>query len=116
MAARDGDEMVIDAVGEADHADEADRADVPHAAGRRSGEAPPAEIEGVNMPADLLQSTLERAAPQGRDAVAAAVGRLGLQPASGRGASPRRRASTNRRWRWWPSSTMASASTCIRGC
>ena len=44
------------------------------------GETPPGRIEGVNIPADLLQSTLERAAPQGRDAVLAAVGRLGLQP------------------------------------
>ncbi|BBZ15020.1 ESX secretion-associated protein EspG [Mycobacterium branderi] len=79
MAARDGDEMVIDAVGEAED---------PHKQIElicqtllpALGEAPPADIEGVNLPADLVQSTLERAVPLGRDAVAAALGRLGLAP------------------------------------
>jgi hypothetical protein len=80
MAARDGDEMVIDAVGEAE------------SPGRQVelmcqtlmpalGECVPADIDGVNVPADLMKSALERALPHGRDAVAATLARLGLQPA-----------------------------------
>ena len=44
------------------------------------GVAAPADIDGVNIPADLMQSTLEAAVPQGRDATIAAMSRLGLQP------------------------------------
>src|SRR3546814_14349627 len=44
------------------------------------GAAEPADIDGVNIPADLMQSTLEAAVPQGRDATIAAMSRLGLQP------------------------------------
>jgi hypothetical protein len=79
MAARDGNDMVIDAVGETD--DPSAQVDlmcqtlVP-----ALGVAAPADIEGVNIAADVMQSTLEAAAPQGRDAVIAAVSRLGLQP------------------------------------
>jgi hypothetical protein len=80
MAARDGDEMVIDAVGESD--DPVAQVDLMcQTLLPALGGAAPADIEGVNIPADLMQSTLEAAAPQGRDAVIAAVGRLGLQPA-----------------------------------
>jgi EspG family len=80
MIARDGDEVVIDAVGEADS---------PHKQVELTcqtlmpaiGEAPAAEIEGVNVPAELMKSALEGALPYGRDAVVAALARLGLQPA-----------------------------------
>jgi hypothetical protein len=79
MAARDGDEMVIDAVGEADRPDKQIelmcQTLIP-----AFGQAPAAEIEGVNIPAELMQSALEHAAPRGPDAVAAALARLGLQP------------------------------------
>ena len=80
MAARDGDEMVIDAVGEAD--DAAKQVELMcHTLLAAFGHAAPAPIEGVNIPADLMQAALERAAPAGRDAVLGAVARLGLQPA-----------------------------------
>src|SRR5882757_5945960 len=80
MAARDGDEVVIDAVGEADSPDEQVRLMcAPLLAAL--GQAPPAPIEGVNLPADLLASTLAHTTASGRDAIAAAMGRLGLQPA-----------------------------------
>lgn len=79
MAARDGDDMVIDAVGETD--DTAAQVDlmcqtlIP-----ALGVAEPADIDGVNIPTEVIQSALEAAAPHGRDAVIAAVSRLGLQP------------------------------------
>ena len=79
MAARDGDDMVIDAVGETD--DTAAQVDlmcqtlIP-----ALGVAGPADIDGVNIPTEVIQSALEAAAPHGRDAVIAAVSRLGLQP------------------------------------
>ena len=79
MAARDGDQMVIDAVGEADGT--ADRIELmcqPLLAA--FGEAPPAPIEGVNIPADLLASIAEHTGTRDRDALTAALGRLGLQP------------------------------------
>lgn len=79
MAARDGDEVVIDGVGETDdaraQADLMAQTLIP-----ALGHAAPADIEGVNVPADLLQVTLDAAAPHGRDAMVAAVGRLGLAP------------------------------------
>jgi hypothetical protein len=79
MAARDGDEVIIDAVGEADSpAEQVELMCQPLLAA--FGQAPPAEIEGVNIPVDLLQSTLEHTAVRGRDAITAALGRLGLAP------------------------------------
>jgi hypothetical protein len=80
MAARDGDEVIIDAVGEADSLDE-QVALMCQPLLAAFGEAPPAEIDGVNIPTELLQSTLHHTAAHGRDAIIAAVGRLGLQPA-----------------------------------
>jgi hypothetical protein len=81
MVARDGDEVVIDAVGEADKPDEqVALMCAPLLAAL--GEAPPAPIEGVNLPADLLGTTLAHTGALGRDAVAAAMGRLGLLPAA----------------------------------
>jgi hypothetical protein len=44
------------------------------------GDAPPADIEGVNLPYDVLISSLDRAGPVGREAVMSVLGRLGLQP------------------------------------
>jgi hypothetical protein len=80
MAARDGDEVIIDAVGEADSPDEQiDMMCQPVLAA--FGQNPPAEIEGFNLPAELLQSTLQHSAVNGRDAIIAALGRLGLAPA-----------------------------------
>jgi hypothetical protein len=80
MAARDGDEVIIDAVGEADSPEEQVQL-MCQPLLAALGQAPPAEIEGVNIPAELLQSTLQHTAAHGRDAITAAVGRLGLQPA-----------------------------------
>jgi hypothetical protein len=79
MVARDGDKVIIDAVGEADHPDEHVQLMCAPLL-TALGEAPPAPIEGVNLPADLLASTLGHTGALGRDAVAAAVERLGLQP------------------------------------
>ena len=79
MAARDGNDMVVDAVGETD--DPAVQADLMcQTLMPALGVAAPADIDGVNIPADLMQSTLEAAVPQGRDATIAAMSRLGLQP------------------------------------
>ncbi|WP_375489207.1 ESX secretion-associated protein EspG [uncultured Mycobacterium sp.] len=79
MAARDGDEMVIGGVGEADDPDRQIelmcQVLVPP-----FGEMPAADIDGVNVPADLLQSAMEAAAPLGRGAVSAALAKLGLPP------------------------------------
>lgn len=79
MAARDGEEMVIDAVGESDNAAEQVEL-ICHALLASFGDAPPADIDGVNIAADLMQSTLEQAAPLGRGAVLTAFSRLGLAP------------------------------------
>jgi hypothetical protein len=80
MVARDGDEMVVDAVGESD--DPATQvALMSHTVLAAFGDAPAADIEGVNVPADLLQTAMERSAGQGREAMITALGRLGLQPA-----------------------------------
>lgn len=79
MAARDGDEVIIDAVGEAEDPDDQVRL-MCQPLLAAFGEAPPAEIDGVNIPAELLQSTLAHAVPNGREAIVAAVGRLGLGP------------------------------------
>jgi hypothetical protein len=80
MAARDGDEVIIDAVGEADSPEEQVQL-MCQPLLAALGQTPPADIEGVNIPAELLQSTLQHSAGHGRDAITAAVGRLGLQPA-----------------------------------
>ncbi|KUI36217.1 ESX secretion-associated protein EspG [Mycobacterium sp. GA-2829] len=80
MIARDGHEMVIDAVGESDDpATQMALMSQPILAA--FGDAPPADIDGINIPAELLQTTMERCAGHGRQAVIAAMGRLGLQPA-----------------------------------
>jgi hypothetical protein len=79
MAARDGDEMILDAVGEADTAaEQIELMCQPLLAA--FGDAPPAPIEGVNIPAELLQATVEHTGTRDRDAITAALGRLGLQP------------------------------------
>jgi len=80
MAARDGEAMVIDAVGESDDAPEQVEM-VCHALLGAFGDAAPADINGVNIAADLIASALEQAAPRGRDAVLTALSRLGLAPA-----------------------------------
>ena len=79
MVARNGDEVVIDAVGEADSPDKQVEL-MCQTLMPAFGEAPAADIDGINVPADLMQSALERALPYGRDAIAAALARLGLQP------------------------------------
>ncbi|WP_094287335.1 ESX secretion-associated protein EspG [Mycobacterium lehmannii] len=79
MAARDGNDMVIDAVGETD--DGAAQVDLTcQTLMPAFGWAEPADIDGFNIPADLMQSTVSAAAPHGHDALIAAVSRLGLQP------------------------------------
>jgi hypothetical protein len=81
MAARDGDAMVIAPVGESD--DPAEQAElmcrtlIP-----ALGEAVPADIEGVNVPADEVTATLQAAAPYGRQGATNALARLGLPPAT----------------------------------
>ena len=78
LAARDGEEVVIDAVGESD--DAAEQVELMcNALVPAFGHAQPADIEGVNLPADLMYSTLDSAAPHGRDALIQALGRLGIQ-------------------------------------
>jgi hypothetical protein len=79
MAARDGDEMVIDAVGEADDPGRQIEL-ISHTLLAAFGDGPPADIEGVNLRADLVASALEQASPLGREAVRSALGRLGLAP------------------------------------
>jgi hypothetical protein len=79
MAARDGDEVVIDAVGESDsRAEQVDL--ICNAMLPAFGDAAPADVEGVNIPAGLMYSTLANAAPHGRDVLTAALARLGLAP------------------------------------
>ncbi|MDG4667957.1 ESX secretion-associated protein EspG [Mycobacterium sp. 236(2023)] len=79
MIARDGDEVVIDAVGEADSPSaQVELMCQPLLAAL--GDSPAAQIDGFNLPTDLLQSTMEHAHAGGRDTVTAAMARLGLQP------------------------------------
>jgi hypothetical protein len=80
MAAREGDEVVIDAVGESDRHDEQVEL-ICNTLLPAFGEAEPAEIEGVNVRAELIYSALTSGAPHGRAVVASALARLGLQPA-----------------------------------
>jgi hypothetical protein len=78
MAARDGDELVIGGVGESD--DPSHQIElicqmlVP-----AFGDHPPAVIEGVNVPKDLIQMAVDTAGPGG-DGVIEALRRLGLPP------------------------------------
>jgi EspG family len=79
MIARDENDMVIDAVGES--ADPATQIDlICHTLLPALGDAPAADIEGVNLPVDTLTTTLTAAAPHGRAAMASALARLGLAP------------------------------------
>lgn len=79
MAARDGDEIVLDAVGESAHP-EVQAELMCNTLVPAFGAGEPADIEGVNVPAALLSSTLAAAAPRGRDALTTALARLGLDP------------------------------------
>jgi hypothetical protein len=79
MAARDGDEVVIDAVGESEEP-EVQAEMICAVLLAAFGHAEAADIEGVNIPADLMYSTLNHAAPHGRDILAPALARLGLEP------------------------------------
>ena len=79
MAARSGEEVVIDAVGESHRAEEQVSL-MCQTLLPAFGEAEPAAIEGVNVPTELLLSTLGNTSPLGREATAAALGRLGLLP------------------------------------
>jgi hypothetical protein len=79
MAARSGDEVVIDAVGESDRPEEQVSL-MCQTLLPAFGEAEPAAIEGVNVPAELLLSTVANTSPLGREAISAALGRLGLSP------------------------------------
>jgi hypothetical protein len=79
MAARDGREVVVGGVGESeDPARQIElmcRVLVP-----AFGEAIAADIEGANVELDTVQTALEAAAPAGRDAISAALARVGLPP------------------------------------
>jgi hypothetical protein len=78
MAARDGDEMVLGGVGETD--DPAGQIDamcqmlIP-----ALGEHPPADIDGINLPRNVIQNALEGAAGN-PDGIAAALRHAGLGP------------------------------------
>ncbi len=79
MAARDGDDMVIGGVGEAEETDR----QIEHMCRMlvpAFGEHPPADIEGFNVPKDLLTSAVDAAAGKGPEAMAAALRSLGLGP------------------------------------
>jgi hypothetical protein len=79
MIARDGNDMVVDAVGESE--EPAKQVELMcQALLPAMGDAPPADIEGLNLPYDLLISSLDNAGPMGRAAVMSALVRLGLQP------------------------------------
>jgi hypothetical protein len=78
MAARDGDEVVIGGVGETD--DTAAQIDmICNMIIPAFGDHPPAEIDGINVPKDLVQREMEAAAgsPEG---ISAALRRFGLGP------------------------------------
>ena len=79
MAARDGDEVVFDAVGESEHPDQQVEL-ICNAMLPAFGDADPADIEGVNVPAELMYTTLNNAAPHGHDVLVPALARLGLAP------------------------------------
>ncbi|MBV8860928.1 MAG: ESX secretion-associated protein EspG [Mycobacterium sp.] len=79
MAARDGSEIVIGGVGEAQDPDRQIelmcRVLVP-----AFGESVAADIDGVNVQMDALLAAMGAAAPAGRDAVSAALAKVGLPP------------------------------------
>jgi hypothetical protein len=79
LAARDGDQMVIGGVGESDdptqQIDAVCRMLLP-----ALGSHPPADIDGVNVSRQLIQTALESAVPLGADAVARALRLAGLGP------------------------------------
>ena len=79
MAARDGSEIVIGGVGEAEDPDRQIelmcRVLVP-----AFGESAAAEIDGVNVEMDTLLAALNAAAPSGREAISAALAKVGLPP------------------------------------
>ena len=84
MAARDGEEMVIGGVGEAE--DTAGQIDaICNIIIPALGEHPPADIDGINLPKDYLQREMDAAAGSPDAAWRWRCGRAGL----GRG-----------RWRW----------------
>ncbi len=78
MAARDGEEMVIGGVGEAE--DTAGQIDaICNIIIPALGEHPPADIDGINLPKDYLQREMDAAAGS-PDGVAAALRQAGLGP------------------------------------
>lgn len=78
MAARDGEEMVIGGVGESD--EPARQVELMcHMMLPAFGECAPADIEGINVPKDMMQRAIE-AAGHSPEGMAAALRRLGLGP------------------------------------
>ncbi len=79
MAARDGREIVIGGVGEAQDPDRQIELMcavlVP-----AFGESAPADIDGVNVQMDALLAAMGAAAPSGREAISAALAKVGLPP------------------------------------
>jgi hypothetical protein len=79
MAARDGSEVVIGGVGEAEDPDRQIelmcRVLVP-----AFGESAAADIDGVNVEMDVLLAAMGAAAPSGREAISAALAKVGLPP------------------------------------
>lgn len=78
MCARSEDEIVIEPVGRASPGGDVDliaRTLLP-----AFGHAEAADLDGVNLDADLVQSALTRAVPLGRDAVTRTLAKLGLTP------------------------------------
>ncbi len=81
MAARDGDEMVVGPVGEAD--DGGRQAELMcHTLIPAFGQGTPADIDGANVLLDLVTTAMSTAAPHGRPAVSTALSRLGLPPST----------------------------------
>lgn len=79
MIGRDENDMVVDAVGES--SDPATQIElICRTVQPALGDAPAADIEGVNLPVDTLNSALTASAPHGRTAMASALSRLGLAP------------------------------------
>ena len=79
MAARDGDEMVIGGVGETD--DPAQQIDaICNMLIPALGDHPPADIDGINLPKDLIEREVTRAAAGDAEGIQAALRRAGLSP------------------------------------
>jgi hypothetical protein len=81
MAARDGNDMAIGPVGESDDAGERVEL-ICQTLIPALGEAEPADVEGTNVLADMVQLVMENAAPHGSGAITAGLTRLGLAPAT----------------------------------